>query len=270
MPRIPLNRRTRRRLVRSLVILLSLSLVLIARQELWQPRTISQNLETARSVLWVTAHPDDESFFFAPSITNLIGEGSDRRGNLLCLSVGGYEGLGSIRERELKESCRVLNIDDDRCIALDHPELPDDPSVAWSAELTTRIVEEHVAKWNVDAIITFDSHGVSGHANHRAIHDNLLQAVQSKRLTIPVYAVRSTDILSKYTSIALLPLALLRHVAATSLSRSRRDSSLFLNSFEQFAIARRSFGAHASQARWFRTLFVSASRYLWYIELERI
>jgi len=34
--------------------------------------------------------------------------------------------------------------------------------------LVARVVEEYVQKWDIDAIITFDDGGVTGHINHRA------------------------------------------------------------------------------------------------------
>jgi len=32
-----------------------------------------------------------------------------------------------------------------------------------------KTVEEYVKRWKIDAIITFDDGGVSGHVNHRAV-----------------------------------------------------------------------------------------------------
>ena len=67
-----------------------------------------QLLVGAKSILWVTAHrtllaaaslnktnmalpdaADDESFFFAPTILNLLGE-RPVDGHLLCLSIGSF------------------------------------------------------------------------------------------------------------------------------------------------------------------------------------
>jgi hypothetical protein len=99
-------------------------------------------------VLLVTAHPDDEAMFFAPSLAHLAAEG--REVSLLCLSngaaraprraaggssgglarprlgalfcsdaappppppraAGDAEGLGRVREKELLAACRVLGV----------------------------------------------------------------------------------------------------------------------------------------------------------------
>jgi LmbE family N-acetylglucosaminyl deacetylase len=70
---------------------------------------------------------------------------------------------------------------------LDKPELQDNPKVWWDEDAITAVVKEYVAKWKVDVvsifhpksgdglltlggqILTFDSGGVSGHINHRAV-----------------------------------------------------------------------------------------------------
>lgn len=38
----------------------------------------------------------------------------------------------------------------------------------WDPALVAKIVEEHVQKWGIDVIITFDERGVTGHINHRS------------------------------------------------------------------------------------------------------
>jgi N-acetylglucosaminylphosphatidylinositol deacetylase len=52
----------------------------------------------------------------------------------------------------LKGSCENLGINLDRCIAIDHPELQDNPREWWNEALIERIVGEYVQKWNVDAV----------------------------------------------------------------------------------------------------------------------
>jgi len=46
--------------------------------------------------------------------------------------------------------------------------LQDDPHVWWDPALVAQVVEEYVQRWGIDAIITFDDRGVTGHINHRA------------------------------------------------------------------------------------------------------
>lgn len=57
-----------------------------------------------------------------------------------------------MRKRELAGSCKALGIHERRCIAMDHPDLQDNPKVWWDTEVIAKIVHEHVVKWDVDAV----------------------------------------------------------------------------------------------------------------------
>jgi N-acetylglucosaminylphosphatidylinositol deacetylase len=79
-------------------------------------------------VLIVTAHPDDETIFFSPTIVSLIRARIPV--SILCLSnggtlllrqqsglfslnihiSGGAYGLGSVREKEMIEACKELKV----------------------------------------------------------------------------------------------------------------------------------------------------------------
>lgn len=83
------------------------------------------------------------------------------------------------------------------------------------------------------------------------------------------FAVHSTGVLAKFTALLLLPLAVLQQLLHTTLDSSA-SSSLFINTWRDYLQTRRSFAAHKSQTRWFRTLFVSFSRYLWFVRLDRV
>ncbi|KAM7139655.1 LOW QUALITY PROTEIN: N-acetylglucosaminyl-phosphatidylinositol de-N-acetylase [Macrochelys suwanniensis] len=68
--------------------------------------------------LVVTAHPDDEAMFFAPTILSL---GRFRAQLwLLCCSSGNYYNQGEIRKKELVQSCAVLGIPPSNVTVIDH------------------------------------------------------------------------------------------------------------------------------------------------------
>ncbi|XP_068585541.1 N-acetylglucosaminyl-phosphatidylinositol de-N-acetylase isoform X2 [Cebidichthys violaceus] len=73
------------------------------------------------SALIVTAHPDDECMFFAPTIVQLVELNANV--HLLCLSAGNYYNQGAQRKQELLNSCAVLGIPDSRITILDHNHL---------------------------------------------------------------------------------------------------------------------------------------------------
>lgn len=124
------------------------------------PALVDPRLTQARSILWVTAHrtyklqymlyafltrfalntADDESFFFAPTLSSFLSPERGVTGHLLCLSTGkidphfpsssqltspdlpgDHEGLGSVRRTELRASCDAFGIAGDHCVSLDHP-----------------------------------------------------------------------------------------------------------------------------------------------------
>ena len=85
-------------------------------------------------ILLLTAHPDDEAFFFGPTLTSLISSfavpmstssGENASGPVapevysLCLSVGNADGLGDTRRRELGDSLDVLGVAKDKRWVLD-------------------------------------------------------------------------------------------------------------------------------------------------------
>jgi len=85
-------------------------------------------------VLLLTAHPDDETFFFGPTVTSLIPSFAAPVPNdntsdpvaptfpqvySLCLSVGNADGLGDIRRQELGDSLDIFGVSKDRRWVLD-------------------------------------------------------------------------------------------------------------------------------------------------------
>ncbi|GKZ31980.1 hypothetical protein AbraIFM66950_000979 [Aspergillus brasiliensis] len=132
------------------------------------PRLVPHTIQQARNVLLVTAHPDDETLFFSPTI--LHGhDNPDVTRSLLVLSTGDYHGQGDIRKGEIERSCAALGIPSDHCVVLEHGALQDNPKKWWRQDVIEDIVAHYVHMWKVDLIFTFDDGGVSGHINHRAV-----------------------------------------------------------------------------------------------------
>ena len=71
------------------------------------------------AVLVLTAHPDDEVMFFAPTILALTALGVQVFG--LCLSIGNADALGAIRTTELIDSYRALGISESNVKNIDDP-----------------------------------------------------------------------------------------------------------------------------------------------------
>eukprot|EP01137_Pigoraptor_chileana_P000708 Opistho-2@37306 len=238
-------------------------LIVLARRRIRRDAT-KRDAARDGDALVVTAHPDDECLFFAPSILRLASDG--RNVHVLCLSTGDYEGLGSIRRQELFKSCKCLGIDESRVEIINDDALPDNPKVEWS---TTRIAT-HIAayidrqKSRLDAttdaqstggiavILSFDDSGVSGHPNHISVHRAIAEMARCRRLEgIRTLALETTNVVRKYISVV--------DVAFSHLLCETTASS----SYSQYTRAVRAMRAHASQFVWYRRLYVLFSRYMW-------
>lgn len=77
----------------------------------------------AKNILMVTAHPDDEAMFFAPTILALNSKVTtgEIALALVCLSNGNAEGLGATRTTEFKNSADVLGVPTNKYWVVDHP-----------------------------------------------------------------------------------------------------------------------------------------------------
>ncbi|XP_078729716.1 N-acetylglucosaminyl-phosphatidylinositol de-N-acetylase [Lampetra fluviatilis] len=203
------------------------------------------------ALLLVTAHPDDECLFFSPAIQRL--RHSSRAAHLLCLSTGNFYNQGNLREKELRESCRVLGIPNSRVTVVDRSELPDDPQVTWDSSLVADIILQHVEKHNIGLVLTFDAEGVSGHANHISVYHALRNLQSEKRLPpgCRTLYLQSVSLLRKYVSIMDLPLSVLRSQALVCLA-----------SLDEYEIGLQAMRRHRSQLVWFRYLYIVFSRYM--------
>ncbi|KAL7919599.1 putative N-acetylglucosaminyl phosphatidylinositol de-N-acetylase [Trichoderma austrokoningii] len=242
-------------------------------------RLLPPELLHAKNVLIVTAHPDDECLFFSPTILGVLDRNRAINGGLLVMSTGNNYGLGETRKQELKGSCSALRINPSRCEALDHPSLQDNPKVWWDTELIKAKVKEYVKKWEVDAIVTFDEGGVSGHINHRAVSAAVSEYVAGDEKAPPAYKLVTTAVLRKYTFLFDLPLTALsfsgRIISAVFYPTEKASSelsseALIANTWHRYQRTRNAFASHGSQYSWDRHLYMILSRYVWFNDLKRI
>ncbi|EFY94990.1 GlcNAc-PI de-N-acetylase [Metarhizium robertsii] len=242
-------------------------------------RLLPPELSKAKNLLIVTAHPDDECLFFSPSILGVLDRNKSIKGGLVVMSTGNNYGLGETRKKELLGSCAALGIDTSRCVALDHPDLQDNPKVWWEEAKIKPILKEYIEKWDIDAIITFDEGGVSGHINHRAVSSAVNQYVAENEKAPASYMVVSVALPRKYTFLLDLPLTALsflwRILAAVFFPSSSAEPkystrALITNTWHRYRMTRRAFASHGSQYTWDRHLYMIISRYVWFNDLRRI
>lgn len=116
-------------------------------------------------VMLLIAHPDDETMFFGPTLLGLASKYREQEANVVvyihCLSKG-IE-CGEERAEELKKAAPILGVPEER-VFVDDMQDGDD----WKVEEVEQRLARTIMRWKVDVVLTFDSHGVSGHKNHKS------------------------------------------------------------------------------------------------------
>ena len=122
----------------------------------WQQREPSESSAPTQRALLVTAHPDDESMFFLPLVHSLELRSSAGRGkwetHLLCLSRGNFDGLGAVREQELRACAGHIGLATDQVHVLEEPELQDGMQNHWDTSRIAAIVLDYVDRHRIDAV----------------------------------------------------------------------------------------------------------------------
>ena len=130
---------------------------------------LTESIIDHAAITLVIAHPDDECMFFYPTISRA------KRLHIICLSNGGYDGLGEEREEELQRAARRLGAS---ATCVNNAALQDGPH-AWDPS----VVAANVGPWlHAGAVVvTFDRYGASGHANHVAVYHGAAPASLARR-----------------------------------------------------------------------------------------
>lgn len=209
-----------------------------------------KRINAVRKALLVIAHPDDECMFFGPSVIGLLQQECELY--LLCLSIGDYYKQGKARKEELHSSCRTLGIRDDNILIVQHSNMPDDPNCVWSSSLVGRIVHKYIKCLSVDAVITFDHLGVSGHSNHISVYKGIVDLLRKGRIPpeCKVFALESVNRLRKYCSLLDVPLSYVLSEHA------------YVLPWSTVCLVKAALHEHKSQMLWFRRLYSYFSRYM--------
>ncbi|KAF8589120.1 LmbE-like protein [Ramaria rubella] len=212
---------------------------------------------TTQRILFLTAHPDDECMFFAPTILFLSQTSTPIYS--LCLSVGNAEGLGKTREQELRKSLQVLGIRRERSQLLDHPLLQDNFTREWSSEIIAEVVKSYVVTHNITVILTFDELGISQHPNHISLPVGVSHLLSSPSVPqLQLFTLKTVPLLQKYTGPVSHTLAKLWLWLPWASS-----GQTYISGIGGYRIALLAMYQHQSQLVWFRWLYVLFSRYMW-------
>ncbi|XP_057838202.1 uncharacterized protein LOC131048312 isoform X2 [Cryptomeria japonica] len=229
-----------------------------------------KGLKKKLNLLLLTAHPDDESMFFIPTILYLTSV-CHHNIYILCISTGNAEGKGHIRKDEMLQACLVLKVPVSNVSILDLPQLQDGFGKRWDHNLLAEIIGQELKNHDIKTIITFDDYGISGHPQHRAVHigvciflkENMKLSQGPEMKTVDAWQLISTNIMRKYSG----PFDIWFSILFLFWLEKEQSYCVF-NKYPHICFS--AMGQHKSQWIWYRKLFVIFSSYTYVNTLRKI
>lgn len=224
-----------------------------------------------QEVLFVTAHPDDETMFFGPTLAYVRSAARHNNVYFLVMSNGDADGIGETRAQEMREAARLLGVTETQVTIVNDERLQDGMDTQWDPDVVARYVSNAIKDTNAGTVITFDSHGISGHPNHRAVYAGCVRAAAQFAATnshFQLLTLYSVPLWRKYLfslDAVISKVVRFGDVKYTIVSGSRHYALI------KHALAQ----GHASQMTWYRRLWAYFSRYmvvndLSEVDLERV
>lgn len=205
-----------------------------------------------KTVLFVVAHPDDESMFFVPTILSMKNMGYTM--HVLCLSNGGADGLGKKREKEMEQAAQILGFD--AHFVIDDKRLPDGLKTNWDIGVIQEVVKHRLSLHSYKGIVTFDRKGVSGHANHVAT-------------SLGIHALRKEEAYKDIKMFELVTVNIIRkYISVLDGIFTGFDRLVFMSN--TFWVNWKAMYTHKSQFVWYRWFFLVFSRYVYINHLNEL
>ena len=166
---------------------------------------------------------------------------------------------------------------------------PDSMTVTWHPRLISNLLtttfapkmasipSKEAPQANIDAIITFDAHGVSSHPNHKSLYTGahtFLKALMHRHsgweCPIKLYTLTTTSVLRKYLAILDAPATFAAAVVRRKELGGFPTPLVFASSPVGYRTAQNAMTtAHESQMRWFRWGWITLSRYMVLNDLKK-
>jgi len=270
-----------------------------------------------KRVVLLIAHPDDESMFFSPTLLGLTNPALGNHVKILCLSTGNADGLGETRKKELEAAAVKLGVRNrEDVLTMEDPRFKDGMKEQWDEQEIAKVLAQAFApdigmpdtserkknkktasskegpRATIDALITFDGHGVSSHPNHIALFhgarhflSNLMRDHSGYSCPITMYTLTSINVLRKYAFVLdvaptyfvglvsdiLAGASGKKKVAKKGYSKgSKGDRVMFTSDVSRYLKARDAMvNGHKSQMVWFRWGWIGVGRYMVVNDLKR-
>jgi len=270
-----------------------------------------------KRVVLLIAHPDDESMFFSPTLTRLTDPALGNHVKVLCLSTGNADGLGDTRKRELEAAATKLGVRRrEDVFVMEDSRFKDGMNEHWDEKEIAKVLAQAFApdavipdandkktrkktvnssegpRATIDALVTFDQHGVSAHPNHIALFrgakqflNDLMRDHSGYACPVTLYSLSSINILRKYSFVLdIIPTYVTgiatdifagatgkKRVAKRGISKgSKGDRVVFISDISRYLKARDAMvNGHKSQMIWFRWGWIGIGRYMVVNDLKR-
>lgn len=187
-----------------------------------------------RTVLAVVAHPDDEAFGLGGIIAAFAADGAAvhlltyTRGE--ASTLGAAPDLAETRHAELAASCAALGIAGSTLL-----DLPDGGLAGLDPALLDTPLRDLVDRVRPDGLLVFDTHGITGHPDHRAATAAGQRVAAERGLPVLAWTIHA-DVAAAMS--AEFGAAMVGH----------RDEEIALTVTCPRDVQRRAVDAHASQA----------------------
>lgn len=129
---------------------------------------------------------------------------------------------------------------------------------------------------DIDVLITFDSKGISSHANHISLYHGALhwlRQIDQTGAKMALYSLTTTNVMRKYMSLLDAPFSLLLAASqgpSIDANQGYADRLLFLSDMSGYRRAQKAMTkGHISQMVWFRWGWIGLSRYMCVNDLIR-
>lgn len=270
-----------------------------------------------KRIILLIAHPDDESMFFSPTVLGLSAPSLGNHIKILCLSTGNADGLGETRKKELEAAAVSLGVRrrEDVFVMDDPTRFKDGMNEQWSEKDIANVLAQAFApdavtgndvkatkkkkvnkdgpRATIDALITFDQHGISSHPNHISLYNgaklfltNLMQDYSGYACPIALYVLPTVNIVRKYsfvldvmpTYVTGIVSDIIAGASGKKKSSSKKgiskgtkgDRVMFVNDMGKYMKARDAMvNGHKSQMVWFRWGWIGIGRYMVVNDLRR-
>lgn len=257
-----------------------------------QRKDQSQTRLPTHITVLVTAHPDDESMFFLPTLRCLQLKDTLSPVWIICLTTGNFDGIGTTRAKELRYAAEKV-IGFNKVILLDDTRFQDDPTARWNVKDIVSVIQQSLANKVRDdpslpaclsslCLITFDADGVSGHVNHcdafRAVqrlvqeHHNFPNDRKVPSLDVEAWSLKTIqNPIRKYLPLwEWFRLLLCWLGIQNTVSSSYPSDKVQIHRVMQPTLNWRAMVAHKSQFVWYRRLFVVFSCYTYVNRLRLV